>query len=493
MKYLFYILSSFVFISLFFGCVTEDDVFNDDLSQTTDVIETSLIVSFLNENYTKENEEPINCFSFIYPLDISYNTNQIVTVINEQGLNEIIKSQSSNFHINGLMYPITVLIDNTEVIFENTTDFNTLYETCNTVSLNTTLVDNIGNCFDFQYPITLLDTLQDEAIINTEIDFIGFLDKQGPDYITTFKFPFFINETLINNYYDIYQITNNCFHNPCPEIRYSIPSISNNGLNYDFVASGYSGDIKYIWSINNEYIQDGVFDGNNDEYFSYDFTQNGTYSVCIFIETPECPQGIEYCEEIIINNIDTCPEITFEALIQNNGYRFEALGHTSSVTANYVWSINGEQINDNVFDGNNNEYFSYDFPENGTYTVCTIIETSDCPQGVEYCEDIIVTNVDSAFNITVSEPVQDTMGCFDLSYNYTISNGNSNLYLLEANIDDNYSWHISSEENPTEEYIGSGGTLEYEFTEIGEYTICASLETPDCPNGERYCKSFKVE
>ena len=90
-------------------------------------------------------------------------------------------------------------------------------------------------------------------------------------------------------------------------------------------------------------------------------------------------------------NTEDCFDISFETLIQDNGYRFEGIGH-SDTTANYSWSINGEFIENGSFDGINNEFFSYDFTENGTYTVCAFIETPECPLGVEYCEDIIVRN-----------------------------------------------------------------------------------------------------
>lgn len=482
----------FTLISILISCVKEQDVFIEDFVDETTIIDTSLIVSFLNEEYTNQNEEATSCSSFKYPLNISYNTNQVISLINEEGLLEVIQSQSSNFHINGLSFPFTVIIDNTELVIENTADFDTLFETCNITTLNTTLLNNINTCYNFEYPITLFDSLLSEINITSDNEFIEFIDNQGANYTTSFNFPIIINETIINNYFDIYQITNNCTINTCLEILYTIPSISEDSLTYNFIATGYSGDLKYNWSINNEFISNDSLNGDNEELLSYTFIENGTYNVCISIETPQCLLGVEYCQEIIINTIDECFDISFDTLIQNDNYRFEASGHSDDETANYSWTINGDFIDNELYDGINNEFFLYDFTENGTYTVCVFIETPECPMGIEYCEDVIINNIDDGiFNITVSNPLQDLSidTCVDLTYNYI--NIDNNIFTLEVNnaeeIGGGFGWFINGD------FIESGSTISYEFLNIGTYTICVSQETPDCPNGVSFCRDFEVE
>lgn len=273
-----------------------------------------------------------------------------------------------------------------------------------------------------------------------------------------------------------------------------IENDSENEADYIFTANELNSesDVRYSWTI------DGETTDESSNVLDYVFIENGTYTVCVFSETPECPQGVEYCQEIVVDSLpeknDTCFDITFETLIQNSGYRFEASGHDASVTANYVWSVDGEFIDGDVFDGTNKEYFSHDFTENGTYTVCVFIETPECPQGVEYCEDIIVTNVNdgttAAFDITVTDGVQDKSldTCADLTYNYTQKE--NNVFTLEVDnaeeIGGGFSWFINGD------YIGSGATIDYEFVDASTYTICVSQETPECPNTVSFCRDFNV-
>ncbi len=265
----------------------------------------------------------------------------------------------------------------------------------------------------------------------------------------------------------------------CPEISIETSIVD---TNYTFQASGHDATTlaNYSWSINGEYIETGNFDGSNNEYFSYNFTENGTYTVCAFIETPECPNGVEYCEEITINNTNSCPEISLEGSTVDTNYTFQASGHDATTTANYSWSINGEYIETGNFDGSNNEYFSYDFTENGIYTICVSIETPECPNGVEYCEEITITNNNACPEISLEGSTVDT--------NYTFQASGH-----DATITANYSWSINGEYIETGNFDGSNNEyFSYNFTENGTYTVCVSIETPECPNGVEHCEEITI-
>ena len=501
MKNLFHIVS-IVFASLLFGCVSEDDVFNEDFISSKAGVETPLIVSFLNEEYRDEidnNPDPQNCFSILFPIEINYNTGQSISIANDDGLVQAAQSQSTTFYINSLVFPITVNTQNEQVSIKDNTDFKSLFDTCQISTLKNTLIENIGTCFDFKYPITVFNNSQAELNIENKISFIEFIENQDSDYILEFKFPFIINQdTSINSYFDLYQITNNCDRDNCPDISYTRNLISNEGATYKFTAIGAT-ESSYSWYIDGEFIETGL-QGDKNEFLTYEFSENGTYKVCVLVETPECPLGVEYCEEIIIDGIEeiTCT-LDFETIFIETGDTsiqkivFEAFGSVSNSDANYFW-----KINDVIKDGENNTRLEYIFSDNGTYEVCIFTETPECPNGVEFCQEIIVDNIIEdtrpVFNITVSTPIQDPTNCnFNLIYDYTISDENANKYILEANAidqnltDSDYEWSIN------DTFINSGKIVDYEFTEVGEYTICVSVETPDCPNGISFCKDFKVE
>lgn len=497
MKNLFHILS-LVIALLLFGCIAEDDVFNDDFSEDSEVVETPLIVSFLNEEYTRATNNNVqNCFSITFPVKITYNTGQSITIANNDGMEQATKSQSSTFHINSLVFPITVSIENQEVIIRNTIDFNSLFETCEIPSLKDTILENIGTCFDFKYPISVFNASQSEQLVESKNDLIEFIENQDNNYVLEFKFPLNdIQNTVINSYFDLYEITNSCNSESCPEISFTKNLISNDGLTYKFSATGAT-ESKYSWYINDEFIQTGL-EGDKDQFLTYEFTENGTYRICVAIETPGCATGTEYCEDLIIDDIEeiTCI-LDFETIfVQTDDTSiqkvvFEGFGSVSNTEVTYLWEINDVQQNEN------SDRLEYIFTENGTYQICIFTETPECPNGVEFCEDVIIDNIVETrpvFNIIVDNPVQDPTNCnFDLIYEYVVSNGNENKYLLEANAfdqnltDGDYSWYINND------FINTGKVFEYEFIDVGEYTICVKVETPECPNGTSFCRDFTIE
>lgn len=255
---------------------------------------------------------------------------------------------------------------------------------------------------------------------------------------------------------------------------------STNEADYIFEASGLESknDITYSWTIDGE---------NTDEtsnVLNYVFIENGTYTVCILTETPECPSGVESCQEIIVDSLpestDECPEISFEALIQNDGYSFQASNQPDSVTANYVWSIDNEYIEGNFFDGSNNEYFAHNFTENGTYNVCVFIETPECPNGIEYCEDVIIDTIDECPEVTFEYVLQNSIYTFMAS--------------TSTEFDSRYSWSVNGEfiDNNAVE-IEDSKNFTYDFPENGIYNICVSIETPECPQGITYCNDVNIQ
>ena len=290
----------------------------------------------------------------------------------------------------------------------------------------------------------------------------------------------------------------------CPDLSITKSLISNDGLTYKFIASG-APESRYSWFINDEYVQT-VLEGDNDKYLTYEFSENGIYSICVGVETPECPKGVKTCVELEIKDVSeiTCT-LDFETIFKPSDdisiqkVVFEAFGSVSNSDAKYFWIINDKDIK-----SDNSARLENIFYKNGTYQVCVFTETPECPNGIEYCKEVIVDNIventQPAFNITVDNPVQEKTveACVDLTYDYSISSDNVNKYVLEATLfedmmDSNYVWYINKNNADQDVYIGSGRVFEYEFTEVGEYTIRAFVETPECPMGVTFSKDYKVE
>uniref|UniRef100_UPI000550B519 hypothetical protein n=1 Tax=Aquimarina pacifica TaxID=1296415 RepID=UPI000550B519 len=148
-------------------------------------------------------------------------------------------------------------------------------------------------------------------------------------------------------------------------------------------------DVKYFWSV------DGIAQEDHDTTLEYTFTENGEYEVCIFAETPECPNGVEYCDTITIEYISDeirCEISHTNTVIQNTNNStsvilFESTELISEYDVKYFWSVDG------IFQEDHDTTLEYTFTENGEYEVCISTETPECPYGVEYCETINITSI----------------------------------------------------------------------------------------------------
>lgn len=171
-----------------------------------------------------------------------------------------------------------------------------------------------------------------------------------------------------------------------------IENDSENEADYVFEATPLESESNVVYS----WMIDGINIDETSNVLNHVFIENGTYTVCVLSETPECPNAVRSCQDIIVDSLpettDGCPVISFEVVVENNEYIFIASSDIELDTR-YSWFVNGEFINNDITLENSNS-FTYTFPENGTYTVCASIETPECPLGVEYCNTIDVSNVE---------------------------------------------------------------------------------------------------
>jgi len=79
----------------------------------------------------------------------------------------------------------------------------------------------------------------------------------------------------------------------CPELSFEVAL---DGGHF-FHPASFDGidNATLSWSIDGEFIENTS--GNESFFFQFD---PGIYEVCVFLETPECPQGITFCETITV-------------------------------------------------------------------------------------------------------------------------------------------------------------------------------------------------
>ncbi len=85
---------------------------------------------------------------------------------------------------------------------------------------------------------------------------------------------------------------------PCPTL--SFITEQTDSLVYEFTADFPLRDsIFHEWQIliNDDLIANEVEQPGGDNTFLFQFSP-GIYDICLVAETPQCPQGISYCEEL---------------------------------------------------------------------------------------------------------------------------------------------------------------------------------------------------
>lgn len=252
-----------------------------------------------------------------------------------------------------------------------------------------------------------------------------------------------------------------------------------------YLATGLESDsdITYSWSVN------GIETIETNAEFIYTFVENGTYDICVFSETPECPRGVEFCKEVIIDeivdDIDSDCDLTFMNILPNEEGDnskvvavYLASGLESDSDIKYFWSVNGTNANEN-----SNE-FKYTFLENGTYEICVFTETPECPRGVEYCKQITIDSIENS-------------ECPKLEIDKNLISNDAKKYLLKAISDSNstnFYWTIVEGDSVLMiDRNSDNSEIYYEFLYPGTYKVCAQLLNPGCDTTILECLEIIVE
>lgn len=225
----------------------------------------------------------------------------------------------------------------------------------------------------------------------------------------------------------------------------------------------------YEWRVDGQFIEsDGV---NGDNQFSLGNLTSGTYEICTFYETPDCPLGVSFCLDIIIES--ECLDLAFSRDGDTLFADFEGI----DTVAFYEWQINGNPTEaEGTANNGDNQLSIADLPA-GTYDICIAYESPECPTGSTFCEQIIIED-----------------NCLDLAF----SRDGDTLF---ANFEGNdtimsYQWIVDGDFIEAEGTANNGDNqLSLEGFDIGTYNICITYETPECPNAadNEFCQMITIQ
>ncbi len=176
----------------------------------------------------------------------------------------------------------------------------------------------------------------------------------------------------------------------CPDLKFIAEQDGDNPAYYFQVEFEGADNYEWLgWFINGEFVDDSNFGDNNRFYYQF---EPGVYEVCLKTETPDCPEGTFYCKVIEIEgDVAECPELFFEVEQEGDtsGYNFWA-SFDGIEDVSYEWMINGDVIDtEELGNESRDDYLYYQFGV-GTYEICIIMETPNCPEGVMYCKALVI-------------------------------------------------------------------------------------------------------
>lgn len=171
----------------------------------------------------------------------------------------------------------------------------------------------------------------------------------------------------------------------CPKLGIEVEPV--NDFTYIFYADFEGRDTTdYTWYINDIKV-DEEDPADHEIFWQFGY---GEHTVCIVNETTGCEED-EFCKKISIPFSSDCPDLAFtSSALSNTEYRFTADFEEIATLEYYAWLINDQVIEEEGTINNGDNVLDYTFSEAGTYDVCIITETPQCPLSARFCKTITV-------------------------------------------------------------------------------------------------------
>ncbi len=269
----------------------------------------------------------------------------------------------------------------------------------------------------------------------------------------------------------------------CPELSFTATEDPENVYLFEANFEGKE-ELRYKWFINDDLVDTENIDSTSTDHQLFWQFSPGEYNVCIVAVTDRCEE-LEFCMFIVAEEPPGCPDLFFEKeKISDRNYKFFADFEGIDSLEWYGWFINDELIENEGTMNNGDNYLNHVFTEEGTYEVCLMTETPDCPRGTTYC-----TTIEVQFN----NP------CKTLSFKAE-KEPNIPAYTFTADFDGRddvtYIWsvYVNDDLQGSEvRHAGSNDDHEFywQFQPGEEYLVCLRQDGADCAN-YKVCKEIMI-
>lgn len=195
--------------------------------------------------------------------------------------------------------------------------------------------------------------------------------------------------------------------------------------------------------------------------------QPGANEICASYETPECPQGVFWCETFVYQPFPDCLATVLVHPLTCNSYAFDFAGN--DVQADVIWNFGDGQFGDGIS-------VTHVFEENGIYIVTATYTGIDCPEPAVQQVTVEVTctgEPECPTEILVSEVNECGLYGF-------------NLIGFPQFGDISWYWGDGGSN------VGANG-VSHSYPTPGTYEVCVAASTDACPEGVEICIPLVVE
>ncbi|MFM9984000.1 MAG: PKD domain-containing protein [Flavobacteriales bacterium] len=203
-------------------------------------------------------------------------------------------------------------------------------------------------------------------------------------------------------------------------------------------------------------------------FFSHTYAEPGSYTVCAFYTSPACPNGVELCTNIVVENCNNCPTtIVYEYNCPDGTIAFHVANWPELAPINWVY--NGQSIS------SDNNFIVLEIVEGPGY-ICAYsagMEEEGCNQ---VCLEMNFQCNENTCPTEIWSGAGEDCGVM----NFEIGN-----YVEGEAV----TWYPGDETGAVE----TGHFFSHTYAEPGEYTVCAYYTSSNCPDGIELCTTIVVE
>jgi hypothetical protein len=200
------------------SCTDSSPIENEIITTKSIGLRTTLNKIKNSNNIDGRNTSSVSpCFNFIYPINISYNNETIVTVTSFDGLITVVSNENQSLYIDAISFPFQVIMENNVVrTIANENDFQTIIQECGFTTFNNYIID--GPCYDFIYPFSVVNHSNQTTVISNQTTLTNLITANDDNYILDLVYPFSVvknNQTIeIDNAYQFFEFNDDCLE-PC--------------------------------------------------------------------------------------------------------------------------------------------------------------------------------------------------------------------------------------------------------------------------------------